>query len=185
MTQLEKTFNVKDTSRAGLLTNNDAVKVIEEIKYKDNLWMMSDQKLFIRGIFENFASMNKKNKNKLPRDMTGDTSMVPDTTAKDELDISSIYKKVNAVSFSIKMTDALEVVMQNICDDENSANELKNRAEAVIALAKLSAQLSKKNTSAIIKLLDKVDIKNYDNDLLLETKIDEHQVEDIRKQKIF
>ena len=183
--QLEKTFNVKDTTKAGLLTNENALKVIENIKYKDNLWMMSNQKLFIRGIFENFENMSAGKEGVEQNKIHADSSKIPDSTKKSGFDISSFYQKVTAVAFSVKMSDGLELIMQNICEDENSAAELKNRTEAIIALAKLSAQLSKKKSEAIIKLLDKIDIRNYDNDLVLGTKIDPRQVEDIRKQKIF
>lgn len=68
-----------------------------------------------------------------------------DTTGSDETsELFSIYKKINSVSFSVKMSDDLDIVMQNQCEDKNSATELKNRMEAVIALAKLSSTLSGK-----------------------------------------
>lgn len=183
--QLEKTFNVKDTSIAGLLTNDSLMKNIESIDYKDNLWLISNQKLFIRGIFENFGEMNKGKMNKLPGGENYDSLNTKDTAETSEFNLSSLYKKIDAVSFSLKMTDAIEIVMQNDCLDEKAAGELKNKAEAIITLSKLAAQLSKKKSPAIIKLLDKIEIKNYNNIVLLSTKIDAQQVEDIRKQKIF
>ena len=185
LSQLEKTISVYDTSIAGLLTNEDAMKVIENIKFKDNLWLMSGQKLFIRGIFENFTEINKNPKNKLPDGENKDTLNEADTSKTGEFHLSTIYKKVNAVSFSLKMTDAINIVMQNNCDDEKSAMELKNSAEAVVTLAKLSAQFSKKKSPAVLKLLDRIDIKIFNNILILETKLDASQVEDIRRQKIF
>ena len=83
------------------------------------------------------------------------------------------------------MSDGLKLVMQNNCEDANSALELKTRVEAMLALAKLSAQFSKTKSTAIIRLLDKVDINNDSNILFLETKIDQQQVEEIRRQKVF
>lgn len=185
LNQIENTLKITDTSGAGLLTNKSAIDVIESIKYKDNLWMMSNQKTFIRGIFENLSRMNKKGKNDIPGGMNGDTSSVPDSAKNGGFDLSGLYNKVNAVSFSIKMGDAIELVMQNNCEDENSATELKTRVEAMVALARLSAQFSKTKSSALIKLLDKIDINEYGKILFLETNIDPRQVEEIRKQKVF
>jgi hypothetical protein len=183
--QIENTFSVTDTSTTGLLTNTGAMKEIEQIKYKENLWMFSGQKLFIRGIFENFSDLNKK-KQKLPGG-EGDELMNPaDTTESNEnSQLYDIYKSISAVSFSLKMTDDLEIVMQNICENNNAATELKNRMEAVIALAKLSTSLSGKKPSSIIKLLDKVEIDVFDNTTLLDAKLNEAEIKEIRQQKIF
>ena len=183
--QIENTFTVADTSTAGLLTNTTAMKEIERIKYKENLWMFSGQKLFIRGVFENFSDMNKKKKN-LPGSLEGDSLTIPDSTqAEENSQLYDIYKTINALSFSLKMTDELEIVMQNECENPNSATELKNRMEAVIALAKLSTSLSGKKPSPVIKLLDKVEINVFDNTTLLEARLSEQDVKEIRLQKLF
>ena len=83
------------------------------------------------------------------------------------------------------MTDALELVMQNECTDNNSAIELKNKVDAVIALSKLSAQLSKKKNQAILNLLDRIKLSVFDNTLLIEAKLEDEQITEIRKQKLF
>lgn len=186
--QIENTFTVTDTSNSGLLTNINLLKEIEMIKHKENLWMISNQKLFIRGIFENFSDMNKKKKNVIPRgDGEGnDSLMMKDTTQNDDTnDLYSIYRKINSVSFSVKMTGELEIVMQNQCEDKNSATELKNRMEAVIALAKLSSTLSGKKTPAVIKLLDKVETNVFDNTVIIDAKLNEKDIKEIRLQKLF
>jgi hypothetical protein len=183
--QIENTLAVKDTSIAGLLVNAEVMKAVENIKYKNNLWMMSGQKLFIRGIFENLADMNKTGKDKKPLPGSTDSSAVKDTTETDNSNLAALYKKISAVSFSLKMTGDLDLVMQNECEDNMSAEDLKNKMEGVFALVKLSAQFSKKTPSAVTKILDRVNIKVYDNTLLLETRLNEQQVTDIRKQKVF
>jgi hypothetical protein len=182
LNQIESTLKITDTSGAGLLTNKDAISTIENIKYKDNLWMMSTQKTFIRGIFENFTRMNKSG---APGGIQNDTSSVQDSANGNGFNLSELYRKISSVSFSLKMTDAIKLVMQNNCEDENSAAGLKTRVEAMVALARLSAQFSKTKSSAIIKLLDKIDITNDGKILFLETKIDPQQVEEIRRQKVF
>lgn len=178
--QVESTMSIADTSRTGLLTNDIAMKTIENIKYKDNLWMMSNQKLFIRGIFENFADMNKKGTNPPVNEK--------DTTAADTsngMDLTSIYKKISSVSFALKMSDDLDIIMQNNCEDEKSANDLKNRVEAIIALVKISSTLSNKKPIAAMKVLDKIEINVFDKTVLLEAKLDEKSITEIRKQKLF
>ncbi len=181
--QIENTFTVTDTTNAGLLTNFNLLKEIETIKFKENLWMISNQKLFIRGIFENFSDMSKKKRTGLPG---GDSLSMADTTQNDDTEnLYSIYKKISAVSFSLKMTDDLEIVMQNVCEDINSATELKNRMEAIIALAKLSSTISGKKPPAAIRLLDKVETNVFDNTVILDAKLNEKDIKEIRLQKIF
>ena len=183
---IEGNLNVTDTSTTGLLSNPDAMKTIESIKYKENLWMMSNQKLFIRGIFENFADMNKPGKKNQPTDAGKDSVIQQDTTtSKDELGLAAIYRKINAVSFSIKMTDNLNIFMQNECDDNKSATDLKNQLEAVIALAKLSSSFSKKKPGALIQALDKMEMNVYDKTAIMQIKLNENDVTEIRKQKVF
>lgn len=179
--QIERTLNITDTSKTGLLENEQAVNYIQHIKDKDQLWMMSSQKLFIRGIFENFTDMGK-GKNK---PQTGIDTTQPADTSKGEFDAANFYKNIEAVSFSVKMTEDLSLVMQNECTDEGSASELKNKLDAVIALSKLSAQFSKKSPGPMVKILDKIETRVYDKTLVLETALDEKQITEIRKQKIF
>jgi hypothetical protein len=185
LNQIESTFKVKDTSQAGLLTNADAMRIIEHIEYKDNLWMMSGQKLFIRGIFENFSELGKLGKNKLPESSGQDSLMLQDTTAGNKYNLLGLYDNINAVSFSLKMTDGIELVMQNECTDDNSAVELKNKIDAVIALSKLSSQFSKKKNQAMLNLLDRINLSVFDKTLLIEAKLDDEQITEIRKQKLF
>lgn len=186
---IESTFTVADTSQTGLLSNAGLMKEIERIKYKENLWMISNQKLFIRGIFENFSDMNKPEaKNRLPSGENDSLPLAPqpETSGQDgSSDLYSIYKKINAVSFSLKMTGELEIVMQNECENNESARELKNRFEAVIALAKLSSSFAGKKPGPVIKLLDKIDIDVFDKTTLLDAKLNEKDVTDIRLQKLF
>lgn len=183
---IENTFTVTDTSNSGLLTNFNLMKEIELIKYKENLWMISNQKLFIRGIFENFSDMNKKKQPVMPGGEIGDSLNLNDTTQSEEMaELFSIYKKINSVAFSVKMTDEIDIVMQNECEDNNSAVELKNRMEAVIALAKLSTTLSGKKPPPAIKLLDNVETNVFDKTVVIEAKLNEKDIKEIRLQRIF
>lgn len=183
---IENTFTVTDTSNSGLLTNFNLMKEIEMIKYKENLWMISNQKLFIRGIFENFSDMNKKKQPVMPGGESGDSLNLNDTTQSEEMaELFSIYKKINSVAFSVKMTDEIDIVMQNECEDNNSAVELKNRMEAVIALAKLSTTLSGKKPPPAIKLLDNVETNVFDKTVVIKAKLSEKDIKEIRLQRIF
>jgi hypothetical protein len=161
------------------------MKDIEHIEYKDNLWMMSGQKLFIRGIFENFSQLGKSGKNEFPESSGRDSLETTDSTREKKYDLLGLYSKIDAVSFSLKMTDALELVMQNECVDNNSAIELKNKIDAVIALSKLSTQFTKKKNTAILDVLDKINLSVHDKTLLIEVKLEDEQIAAIRNQKIF
>jgi hypothetical protein len=187
--QIEGTFNITDTSKTGLLNNDFALTQIEHIKNKDHLWMMSSQKLFIRGIFENLADLggNKSNKLKIPGGENKDSTFTqPDTSSAGDFDLKQIYNKINAVSFSLKMTDDLGLTMQNECTDESAASELKNKMDAIIALSKLSAQLSKKGgQEQMVKLLDKIETHSYDKTLLIEAALNDAQITELRRQKVF
>ncbi|RPI14638.1 MAG: hypothetical protein EHM58_16040 [Ignavibacteriae bacterium] len=186
--QIESSLNITDTSKAGLLKNDFSIAQIERIKNKEHLWMMSSQKLFIRGIFENLADMggNKSLKPNLPGGESPDSAFTPpDSNSSGEFDLTNLYSKINSVSFSLKMTDDLGLSMQNECTDEPGASELKNKMDAVIALAKLSAQFSKKEQGPMIKILDKVDTRVYDKTLLIETTLTDQQITELRKQKVF
>lgn len=182
--QIENTFEVKDTSTAGLLTNTETMKALERIKYKDHLWMMSGQRLFIRGIFENFSDLGKSGKEKI-REPEEDSLITEDSTGEKQFDLISLYDKIEAVSFSLMMTDDLDLVMQNECADNNSAIELKNKLDAVIALSKLSSQFSKKKDKTMLDVLDKIDISVFDRTTIVEVKMKEEQVASIREKKIF
>jgi hypothetical protein len=182
--QIENTFTLTDTSQAGLLSNLDLMKEIEKIKFKENLWMISNQKLFIRGIFENFSDIGKSKTNKMPGGEIDTLSMQDTTQGDDTEQLYSIYKKISAVSFSLKMTDDIEIIMQNECEDDKSATDLKNRFEAVIALAKLSNTFAKK-PSPVVKILDKVEMDVFGKTTLLDAKLEDQDIKDIRNAKIF
>jgi hypothetical protein len=181
--QIESTFEVKDTSLSGVLSNADAMKIIERIKFKDNLWMMSGQKLFIRGIYENFSDLGKSSKNRLSE--PPDTLVTEDSTGEKQYDLLGIYDKIEGVSFSIMMTGSLDLAMQNECADNSSAVELRNKIDAVIALSKLSSQFSKKKDKTMLDVLDKIDLSVYDKTMLIELKLKEEQIASIREKKIF
>ncbi|MGH2575913.1 MAG: hypothetical protein ACRDFC_09470 [Ignavibacteria bacterium] len=185
LNQIEATFDVKDTSQAGLLTNASALNTVENILHKEHLWMMSSQKLFIRGIFENFYDMQRVNKNETPGSSSGDSLSLKDSAETDAADLTAIYKNINAVSFSLKMSERIDLVMQNECEDVKSADELKNTLDGIITLTKISTSLSKKRPDAVVSLLDKLSLSVHDKTVLLELPVNEKQVTEIRKQKAF
>ncbi|MCX7878897.1 MAG: hypothetical protein N2510_09720 [Ignavibacteria bacterium] len=176
---IENSFGLTDTSYSGVLTNKELMKEIEKIKYKEHLWMITNQKLFIRGIFENFSEGGKGFSSAQDTLLTDE-----DTSSVSSGNLYDVYKSIKSVSFSMKMKDDLEIVMQNECEDENSAKEFKNRAEAIMALAKLSSSFTRK-PSPVIRLLDKVRSDQYDRTVLFRIKLDEKDIAQIRANKIF
>ena len=93
--------------------------------------------------------------------------------------------KLKPFHFHLKMTKDLDIVMQNECLDNNSAIELKNKMDAVIALSKLSSQFSKKKDKTMIDILDKINSTVHDKTMMLDIKLEDEQVASIRKKKIF
>lgn len=182
---LQSTFSVTDTSKTGLLLNNETVSVIENIKFKDNLWMMSNQKLFIRGIFENFTEFEKLGK-KEKQDSVFLGEINPNDTLNEKegvFDSSDLYDKINAVSFSLKMTNKLDIIMQNECTDEKASGELKNKIEGILALLKLSTELTGKKQTTVSVIFEKLKIERFGSTVLLEANINEEQITEFRRQK--
>jgi hypothetical protein len=129
--------------------------------------------------------LGKSGKDKIPESSGNDSAVTEDSTAENQFDILGLYNKIDAVSFSVKMTKDLDIVMQNECLDNNSAIELKNKIDAVIALSKLSSQFSKKKDKTMIDILDKINSTVHDKTMMLDIKLEDEQVASIRKKKIF
>jgi len=181
--QIENTFDVQDTSITGILTNASAMSAIENILHKEHLWMMSNQKLFIRGIYENFYDPNSIRR--MPTPAGQDTASADTALTGIPEVLQPAFENIIAVSFSLLMSDELELFIQNECSDNKSADELKNLLDGIIALTKVSAQLSKKKPSPVVALLDNIKLETHDKTALLKLRISQKQVDEIRRQRVF
>lgn len=174
--QIDVMLLAKDTTKSGLLLNEEVYNSIQNIIYKENLWMVSNEKLFIRGIFQNFLESTS---NRMFD--TGDsTENKTDTVNTDEKpNIVNLYKKLKSVSFSAKMDEDLKFLAQGECINDESSKYLKSIISGLITVGKLkSAENKNRNKES---LLDHISLNRYDNSVFVEIAIDEKSLNDLKK----
>lgn len=174
--QIDIMLSVKDTSKSGLLLNDGVVNSIHNIIYKENLWMVSTEKLFIRGIFQNFLESTS---NRMFD--TGDSSENKNDslTADEKPNIVNLYKMLQSVSFSAKMGDDLKFLAQGECINEESSKYLKSLISGLITVGKLKSAGKKNQKNE--NLLDQINLDRYDNSVFVEITIDEKSLQDLKK----
>jgi hypothetical protein len=182
--QLDIMMAATDTSMTGLLLNQKVYNAISDIVYKENLWMVSTEKIFIRGIFQNFLeSTSGTNAEETDTTLLADTLTTPDTSSSDEkVNIENLYKRLNAVSFSAEMGSDLKFLVQCESIDEESAKYLKNILTGVITVSKLTS-VGKQKTPPV-QILDKLKLDRFDNSIYLELSIDESNLQALRSTNL-
>ena len=183
--QIEDMINVRDTSTTGLLSNTQVMAAIEGVLYKEDLFMVSTEKTFIRGIFANFVE-SKLNKNENQKDFFDTTDAKPDSLSKtDEIMMNNIYQKINSIGFSAKMKNDLNFIVQFSCVDNKSAEYLDKLFSGLITLSKLTSAVKKEQKpSATEKILDGIEIKSFENSLNISIKINKDNIADFRKNSL-
>lgn len=182
--QIDAMIQTTDTAVTGLLLNKKVYEAIQNIIYKEDLWMVSTEKFFIRGIFQNFVETTSDSK--LNEEDTLNNSY-PETTndsafSNEKLSIENLYKRLNAVSFSAKMSNELKFLIQGECINEESSKYLRSILNGVITVAKLSSVGKEKTSSA--KLFEKVKLERYDNSVFIELNVDESNLQELRKTNL-
>ena len=157
--QLDVMLAVKDTSRSGILQNEKLYNSIQNIMYKDDIWMISSEKIFIKGIFQNFlqSTTGGKIEESDTAEISDSSSVVDSLALKKNLTIENLYKTFSSISFSVKMSNQLEMLIQCDCVNEESSKYLKSILNGIISVAKISSAGSKKNNSTgmiILSLLN-------------------------------
>lgn len=163
---------VKDTSKTGLITNENMMKTIEEAIYKENIWMVSTEPTFIRGIFLNFFGG-------VP-DMDTITTQADSAALSNIEDIKNIYKKISAISFSAKMDDNLIFLIQGECVDNRAAASLRNYLAAILAFSKIKSEPASGSGSEE-NIVDNIKVNVYDKTVLLEMKITSENINLFRR----
>ena len=186
MKQIDKMIVVQDTSNTGLLLNEDLIKAIEETNYKSDLWMVSTEQSFIRGIFVNFVESKIG-------DASGETrreldSLLYEEEGKDsvskeeDLVINKLYKGINAISFSAKMTEDLKFIIQFECVNEATSRYLEKVLSGMIAMSRLSSAFREENKPSVTEnILESIDIKRYDSFVYINILITNENIADFRK----
>ncbi len=196
--QIDVMIQTKDTAVTGLLLNQKVFESIQDIIYKDNLWMVSTEKIFIRGIFQNFVestsdsrfpeedslSMDSTVSDSTPN-LTQDSAqkLTQDTTQKEEkLTIENLYKQLSSISFSADMGEDIKFLVQGECISDESAKYLRSILSGVITVARLSSAGKEKMPSS--KLFEKLKLERYDNSVYLELNVDESNLQQLRKMNL-
>lgn len=189
--QIDKMLSVRDTSKTGLLTNDKFMNAIELINFKSNVWLVSTEKTFIRGIFMNFVE--SKFGERAP-DMSREIDTLflnenpnADTLSEtDKIIINKLHERINSISFSGRMKNDFTFAAQIECTDEKSATYLNNLITGLISLSKLNLAIKKEeNFSAMEKLLNDIKVNSYENSVQINVKITNENINDFRKYTLF
>ncbi|MEO8447380.1 MAG: hypothetical protein ABI528_07790 [bacterium] len=179
--QIDVMMEVNDTSKSGVLLNQPMYDAIQSVIYKQDLWMVSTEKIFIRGIFQNFLEATYGEK--LPEDSVSSSPEILNDSAevKEKPTIVNLYKRLKAISFSAKMSNELKLLIQSECIDEESAKYFRSILNGVITVAKLSAA-GKENSSS--EIFNKLKLERYDNSVFIEFDVDESNINILRKTNL-
>ena len=182
--QLDAMMNASDSVAGGVLSNQKVYGAIEKIIYKKDLWMVSTEKLFIRGILLNFIESNTGME--IPEDDTlsvRSDSLSDGASSEENLkSIENLYKNIDAVSFCSQMSKDLKLLIQCECVDENSSKHLKSLLNGFLTVSKLNS--IKNSNSNINRILEKLKLNRYDNSVFLELDVDEENVKEMNKLNI-
>jgi len=166
---------VKDTSRTGLSENKEMMDVIEKIYHKDNLWMISKEQMFIRGIFVNFLQ------SKLQQQGVTDGNAPDDTT---KIDIDNLYSKMSSIAFSAKMDNDLNFYIQTDFINPESAVYFKNFLSGIISVSKLASTLKEGEKSPSDKILEATKLEIYDKTVMIIMNVNSGNINEFRKGTI-
>jgi len=182
--QLDIMNETKDTSQTGLLANPNIYEAVRNIIYKEDLWMVSTEKIFIRGIFQNFVETTSGVKLEDYDSLNNsDPELLNDSAADNEkLSIINLYKKFNSISFSAKMTKDLKFLVQCECINEESAKYFRSILNGVITVSKFSSARNKEPGS--VKIFEKLKLDRYDNSVFIELNVDETNLNELRKTNL-
>jgi hypothetical protein len=173
MTIIDGMTAVKDTSKTGLLENPEMVSAIEKVYNKENLWMISKEQMFIRGIFMNFLESKIESEGKNEKEVDSN-----------KVSIENIYDKISSVSFSAKMENDLNFYIQTEFKNGESANFFKTYITGLLSLSKLASTVKGNQKSPADKILEYTKVENYENTVMIIMNINNTNINDFRKGAI-
>ncbi|MDD5363590.1 MAG: hypothetical protein PHN88_15820 [Ignavibacteria bacterium] len=184
--QIDYMKTVTDTSNSGLLANNELMKSIDPVIYKDNFWIVSTEKMFIRGIFANFTDM--KSGKDISKEKMSDTLIdnQKDSLSKtDDVIMNKLYDRVNSVSLSGKMKGDLNIIMQFECVDAEASAYVTKLFNGIIGLAKLTSSAKKdKKETPFTNILNELSVSKIDNSVQISSKVTSNNVKEFREGKL-
>ncbi len=186
--QLSKMKNITDTSNTGLINNQELMAAINAIMYKESLWLVSNEKTFVRGIFANFTDMKSgkkfdKTNSNVDSLMTGGSDSLSNN---DDFLTNRLYEKVSSISLNAKIKNELDLVFQIECVDSDASSYVDKLFNGIIGLAKISSAGKKdKRNSSFDKVLNDISVKRYDNTILISARINNENIKDFRSNNMF
>lgn len=174
MTIIDEMSIVNDTSKTGLLENTEMITAIEKIYNKENLWMISKEQMFIRGIFVNFLE------SKLENDANRENKEVD----SNKVTIENIYSKISSVAFSAKMDKDLNFYIQTDFINGETAVFFKTYVTGLLSLSKIAATVKGNQKSPADKILEYTKVESYDNTVMIIMNINNNNINDFRKSTI-
>ncbi|MFA5403648.1 MAG: hypothetical protein WC358_01820, partial [Ignavibacteria bacterium] len=187
MKRIDEMVAVTDTSvNSGLMKNQNLLNAIESTVYKENIWMISTEKAFIRGILTNFMQTGPSESTTGKFEITDSTKVETDSVNRTEDKIlNDMYKNINTFILSGKMKDDLKFVIQFECIDNKNAETFEKLLNGMIAIVKLSSNIKKeKKSTATENILDNLVIKSYDNSLQISVAINQKNINDFRSNTL-
>lgn len=182
--QLARMRDISDTSNTGLVKNEELMKAINAIMYKESLWLVSAERMFIRGIFANFIDM--KSGKGFDKEGKDTTSVQQDSLSRtDEFILNRLYEKVSSISLNGKIKNEVDLVLQFECADRESTLYVDKLFNGIIGLAKISSAGRKdQKDTAFEKILNDINLQNFDNTFLLTMKINSENIQDFRNSDL-
>lgn len=180
LSRLEETLIVTDTSKTTLNDNPSMIKIIENTLYKNSIWMVTNQRTFIRGLLMNF-SIGDKTQSADSIHLTDSLDTIPaDTTAQVNKNyFENIYQSINSFSLSTKMDDNLQAAIQFEFAEEMKAEEFTKVLNGMIALARISAGAEQKD-NPMQKVLDNIEVITSYNYSFIKAKITMDNINEFR-----
>ncbi len=175
--QIDYMMGLTDTSKTGLLNNSNLMEAINSAVYKENFWIVTAEKTFIRGIFVMFTEFDKD------KDFNDSLVNRKDSVTKSE-DIltNKIHENINSFSLSGKMKEDVDIVAKFECIDEKSSDYLYKLFSGILTIAKLSSAGDKKNVrkSAALTLVENIRLDKYNKSMQAGLRITNENISSMR-----
>lgn len=180
LSRIEETLSVTDTSKTTLNDNPQMIKIIENTLYKNSIWMVTNQKTFIRGLLMNF-SIGDKTLSADSIHLTDSLNKIPEdtTTHIDRNYFENIYQNINSFALSTKMDDNLQAAIQFEFADEMKAEEFTKVLNGMIALSRISAGAVQKD-NPVQKVLENIDVITSYNYSFIKVRITMENINEFR-----
>ncbi|MGB3018739.1 MAG: hypothetical protein WBC65_13095 [Ignavibacteria bacterium] len=175
--QIDEMIETSDTSKAGLLSNPKMLETIQSVVNKENLWMVTNEKMFIRGLFMNLLETTSGKQVE-----ENDSAAVDTTVTDDNLTVRNLYKAVNSLSFSAKMGKDLSLLVQGECISERTSKYLSEILSGLITVAKLSEK--DKQDPETSQMLKNIELDRYDETVYVSVTIDEKNLAAFRSKNL-